>query len=757
MTIAQAGIPALKALISRPEIKTAATQLFSGVKSLSAGKDLATFAQEFIGSDPASLSHRAKQLINGDAFGLLKDLAKDGLGAEELEFLNAISGISSGKLDASSLSRLFELSSVLSAGELAEPKDLNRSEIIGAANEIKVNPSGEDSDIVRVGLGEDLKDVCSQVVDQQFVDSLRELNPEARAKAILERLGQNFNPDSSNPVQVKIAKALLSSFGIPEDIIDAQAFKSLFGEPPKPEEAKDETGEVEKLRKQLQDTEAKLKEAEESTDRTQVKLNKGNAVDYLFSQVEAILSRELKDSSSFIGLASKAISSAKQMGAEDKVPDAVRHIANPVGFLRQHVLDPKFKTAIVKSIQGKEVDVDSVGFTDIQKKAYKVTSWSLWAINKLPAPVIEFFPLVVNVMKWALPFARFIPGLGAIISTTYPVLDEMAKFIGKFQMETEGIQKASKLIRGEKVEEDKAEKTEASEETAEVKEGNKSDEVEKKEPVGEKANDSIDHLTDDGEVQKHLDCLSGDEANDVNKILDAIKALGNSNNKKAVTPLAEIMNGEEMHPPFISEAISALANLSDHDSVGQIVGHLNHDDEGVRKAAVSAIEVLSGGSRKANVAIDSLIGLLRDEKSLDVKRLIPTALGTIGSEKAKLPLIELLQSESDEKLLQSAVSGLSSFKTPDVIKAILKFGISEKPESVQITSALNLGKLLSTPESIGVDDLRDIHEVIGSTSATHKTAQAALAVIKNKVGKVLGIVTDTITENSVSGANKAAA
>lgn len=163
---------------------------------------------------------------------------------------------------------------------------------------------------------------------------------------------------------------------------------------------------------------------------------KSTQADDLFDPIKRILRRELIDKSSLAGFAAEI---AKQTGfgsIEDNVD----------GFIDKYLLTDEFKGALRKSILGEEVDTQ--GFNSLQDKAFKVASWSLWGIDKLPEWSIQYFPLITTVIKFSMPIWTHIPFLRKSLGTLYPVIDEVAKFIGKFQDETRAIKDAMGKMRG---------------------------------------------------------------------------------------------------------------------------------------------------------------------------------------------------------------------------------------------------------------------------------------------------------------------
>lgn len=157
--------------------------------------------------------------------------------------------------------------------------------------------------------------------------------------------------------------------------------------------------------------------------------------DKLFDPIKKILRRELLNKSSWIGFAAEI---AKQSGF-GSIEDNVE------GFIDEYLLTDKFKTALKNSITGEEVDTK--GFNKLQEKAFKASSWALWTIDKMPAWSIQYFPLAASVIKFTMPIWSHISFLRKPLGTLYPVIDEVANFLGKFQDETNAIKDAINKMR----------------------------------------------------------------------------------------------------------------------------------------------------------------------------------------------------------------------------------------------------------------------------------------------------------------------
>lgn len=146
----------------------------------------------------------------------------------------------------------------------------------------------------------------------------------------------------------------------------------------------------------------------------------------LTKSVKQILRRELQNKSSLMGIAAEF---AQRAGISIE--------GNVDGFIDQYLLTPRFQAELKNSILGQPTNTED--FNPIQAKAFKVTGWSLWAIDKLPGFAIQYFPLAATVIKFTMPIWSHISVLRKPLGTLYPVIDEVAQFLGKFQDETKAI------------------------------------------------------------------------------------------------------------------------------------------------------------------------------------------------------------------------------------------------------------------------------------------------------------------------------
>lgn len=169
-------------------------------------------------------------------------------------------------------------------------------------------------------------------------------------------------------------------------------------------------------------------------------------LDSLIGNIRDVLVREVKGSSTLFGMAQRAVSAAKNMGIP--LPESISKVEDIGKVLDELVLTDNFKSSLESSIKGEKVDFQ--GSSELQTKAFQIINWGIWSINKLPKIAIEYFPLAVNALKWAMPVARFIPVFGSVLCTTYPILDEVAKVIDKFQVEAENIRTACSAIKNER-------------------------------------------------------------------------------------------------------------------------------------------------------------------------------------------------------------------------------------------------------------------------------------------------------------------
>lgn len=150
-----------------------------------------------------------------------------------------------------------------------------------------------------------------------------------------------------------------------------------------------------------------------------------------------IFRRELMNKGTLPGLAAQLAQSA---GFGDITKDLP-------GFIDKYILTKPFQDALKASILGQEVKTE--GFHPVQEKAFKVASWGMWAIDKMPTWSIQYFPMVTTVIKFSMPIWSHIPKLNKLLGTFYPFIDEIAQFVGKFQDETAAIKTAIGQMRQE--------------------------------------------------------------------------------------------------------------------------------------------------------------------------------------------------------------------------------------------------------------------------------------------------------------------
>lgn len=177
-------------------------------------------------------------------------------------------------------------------------------------------------------------------------------------------------------------------------------------------------------------------EAEERVEQpepTEEKLNT-DPVGFLADNVKKIIRRELLNKSSWIGLANE-IAKQTGMGSIDDIEK----------FIDETLITEEFKTQLANSIKGKKVNTE--GFNKLQSKAFKVASWGIWAIDKMPSWSIQYFPLLTTGIKFSMPIWTHIPKLNKTLGTLYPFIDEIGAFVGKFQIETDNIKKAVDKIK----------------------------------------------------------------------------------------------------------------------------------------------------------------------------------------------------------------------------------------------------------------------------------------------------------------------
>ena len=184
----------------------------------------------------------------------------------------------------------------------------------------------------------------------------------------------------------------------------------------------------------------------------------------------------------------------------------------------------------------------------------------------------------------------------------------------------------------------------------------------------------------------------------VNLRSEAIAALGEIGDYKAVKTLCSIVNGNDRNSNSLSEvAVEALTNIGHEDALSSIIeysftqrkraegtyaivaagkinkektiaslmGHLNSQDNYRIQFAASGL-----GFLKAEEATTRLITLLKHENE-DVRTEAAIALGHIGTKEATLPLCELLKSTKG-RTFQEIVEALGEIKDSKAVSYLIE-------------------------------------------------------------------------------------
>jgi HEAT repeat protein len=122
---------------------------------------------------------------------------------------------------------------------------------------------------------------------------------------------------------------------------------------------------------------------------------------------------------------------------------------------------------------------------------------------------------------------------------------------------------------------------------------------------------------------------------------EAIPYLALLGDKRAVEPLAALVNDPDEYESLRLWATLARGDLGDQRVVESVIEALNHNDEDVRECAAEALGKL-GDQR----AVEPLIAVLNDEEETEsVHREAAHTLGKLGDKRAIIPIIATLNDD----------------------------------------------------------------------------------------------------------------
>jgi HEAT repeat protein len=176
------------------------------------------------------------------------------------------------------------------------------------------------------------------------------------------------------------------------------------------------------------------------------------------------------------------------------------------------------------------------------------------------------------------------------------------------------------------------------------------------------------------------------ESDDANVRIEAVVALGDWGNDRAVTPLIELL----FHPDENTRRASAraLKEISNRRSVEPLITVLLDDSSAeVRAEAAFAL----GYFTRLTFEIDGLLTALKDEHYL-VRQNVVFALGRIKKRKSVKSLVDLLQSEENYHVREMTAWALGEIKDKRAT-AVLISALSDERISVRKNAAYALGRI----------------------------------------------------------------
>lgn len=253
---------------------------------------------------------------------------------------------------------------------------------------------------------------------------------------------------------------------------------------------------------------------------------------------------------------------------------------------------------------------------------------------------------------------------------------------------------------------------------------------------------SLANIDDGGTVEPLIESLK-DPAENVRG--RAIEALGNKGPKRAIQPIAEVLDNTENTEVGLRRAsATALKNIGDPDVIQPLTDALDDPDKKVRGRALSAL-----GDLSATSAQDKVEAILLDEtEDVEIRASAAMALGEIGQPNATEALIDVLDTNS-LIIHRAIVRSLETIGTKEAIDTLVKIlGNQDKYLSeVRDDAALALGEI-GYPETLdALIDALDDPSVEVQRSATQSIASTSepraidsLVNVLNSPGEYPGIV-----------------
>lgn len=164
----------------------------------------------------------------------------------------------------------------------------------------------------------------------------------------------------------------------------------------------------------------------------------------------------------------------------------------------------------------------------------------------------------------------------------------------------------------------------------------------------------------------------------------AAAELGKIGNTKAVQPLIELINDQEMD--VVKNTILALGKIGDKRAVDPLIDMLKHKDNIVRGFAASALGKI-GDARAADILFTAL-----KDKDNSVQEKAIEALGKIGDAHCIELLITALRSKK-KRIRYCAAYALGQTGDPRAVDPLINIALKDKEDYVQNLAARALSKL----------------------------------------------------------------
>nr|AXL06708.1 putative peptidyl-prolyl cis-trans isomerase [uncultured bacterium] len=207
-------------------------------------------------------------------------------------------------------------------------------------------------------------------------------------------------------------------------------------------------------------------------------------------------------------------------------------------------------------------------------------------------------------------------------------------------------------------------------------------------------------------------------ATELNNVrIEAVRSLADLGADAAVAPLSKLIATPKLDPSLRLEAVTALGQLRAATATDLFIDLMTDAWPTMRSAAVAAL-----ARTDPDMFLSALSGLDADPH-WSVRAAIATALGSLGEERARPRLTQMLQ-DGDQRVIPAVLGALLAISAPDA-EAILMQRLSADDPVVRLAAANGLARLKS---ATAVTALTQAYEV-ADKDPTYIVRAAILAAL----------------------------